>query len=290
MRNQIETVTPRRAQEILDVHWVKEHQRRPMSSVVDAYARAMRAGQWALTHQGIAIADNDELIDGLHRLLAIVQSGASVRMFVARGVPATAANGARTIDMLDRGAVRSVGQQLTLGHGVVNGTMTAAAARIIIVLACRKFATSTPGAQNVANILAAMDAFGDVQRCVSGLPAITGIRVGAVGGAFALAMRSHRDTVEPAYEQFCAGTNLEPGNPMLALLRHLQVARPIKGTGSKELLIARAVLNALRAVVMREPLAKVSSVGESGVEFFLEANKRTAKKVLLACGYIEAAE
>ena len=31
-------------------------------------------GQWASTHQGIAFADDDTLIDGQHRLLAIVKA------------------------------------------------------------------------------------------------------------------------------------------------------------------------------------------------------------------------
>ncbi len=42
----------------------------------------MREGHWDTTHQGIAIASDGTLVDGQHRLLAIVESGVTVRMNV----------------------------------------------------------------------------------------------------------------------------------------------------------------------------------------------------------------
>lgn len=54
---------------------------------VSMYAREMKAGKWMPHHQGIAFYDDGALADGQHRLAAIVESGVSVPMMVARGLP-----------------------------------------------------------------------------------------------------------------------------------------------------------------------------------------------------------
>ena len=52
-------------------------------SVVKLYAQQMREGQWRETHQAIAVNASGNLIDGQHRLMAIVESGASIWFWVA---------------------------------------------------------------------------------------------------------------------------------------------------------------------------------------------------------------
>lgn len=53
---------------------------------VKQYALAMATGHWTLTHQGIAFDTNDILIDGQHRLEAIVKAGIPIKMNVTFGV------------------------------------------------------------------------------------------------------------------------------------------------------------------------------------------------------------
>ena len=50
-------------------------------------ARDMRDGKWMLTHEGIAFSSNGRLLDGQHRLRAIVLAGIPVEMFVWFNVP-----------------------------------------------------------------------------------------------------------------------------------------------------------------------------------------------------------
>lgn len=47
---------------------------------VKKMAKDMREGHWDTTHQGIAIATDGTLVDGQHRLMAVVESGVTVRM------------------------------------------------------------------------------------------------------------------------------------------------------------------------------------------------------------------
>ena len=46
----------------------------------------MLEGRWLLTHQGIAIAPSGRLLDGQHRMLAVVKAGVPIPMTVARDV------------------------------------------------------------------------------------------------------------------------------------------------------------------------------------------------------------
>lgn len=77
------TVTPELAAEWLEHN---THNRTLRPRVVDKYAADMKAGRWLLTHQGIAFDDDNVLVDGQHRLAAVVQSGAAAKMLITRGV------------------------------------------------------------------------------------------------------------------------------------------------------------------------------------------------------------
>lgn len=53
---------------------------------VKTYAAAMKRGEWSRTHQGIGISRTGRVLDGQHRLMAIVMSGVTVDMMVATGL------------------------------------------------------------------------------------------------------------------------------------------------------------------------------------------------------------
>lgn len=123
LRSQWIDVTPAIAEK-----WLNNNFRnRPLrEDTVKAYARDMINGVWVPTHQGIAFNDRDELIDGQHRLRAIVLSGCTARMMVTFGLPSQIdGKEMTTMDAVDRGATRSVADQLTIQHGFKNGSITA---------------------------------------------------------------------------------------------------------------------------------------------------------------------
>lgn len=74
-----ELITPERASELLLMNHAN---RTPSKSVIEKYARDMSAGKWELTHQGILLGKNNMVIDGQHRLMAVVKSGVTVSMMV----------------------------------------------------------------------------------------------------------------------------------------------------------------------------------------------------------------
>lgn len=108
MNARIETINPQKATEYLGLNI--ERNRRVRQTLVDALARDMRTGAFVATHQGIAFDTNGKLIDGQHRLHAIVASGKTVNMMVTRGVPASA------IGKIDIGATRSISDAMKIKY------------------------------------------------------------------------------------------------------------------------------------------------------------------------------
>ncbi len=73
--------------------WLSEfntHNRKLVDAHVERLAREMKADRWRLTHQGIAFSTNRVLLDGQHRLWAVVLSEATVPMRVFFNEPAEA--------------------------------------------------------------------------------------------------------------------------------------------------------------------------------------------------------
>lgn len=96
--------------------------RKASAAVVRKYADDMRNDRWALTGAPIQFSD-ERLLDGQHRLMAVVQSGATIPFFVVRNLDVGAQH------FMDVGKKRTVSDQLTL-DGVKNASVVAAAARL----------------------------------------------------------------------------------------------------------------------------------------------------------------
>jgi len=54
--------------------------------IVDRYSKAMDEGKWALNGESVVIGKDGRLVDGQHRLWAVIQSGRTVDFLVVRGV------------------------------------------------------------------------------------------------------------------------------------------------------------------------------------------------------------
>lgn len=99
----IELVTPEVASRLLENN---EGNRRIRPSVVTKYAAAMLHGNWKVTPEPIVISNTGRLMNGQHRLHAVIKSGVSISLFVVRGVDVV------LFEALDRGATRSAADAL----------------------------------------------------------------------------------------------------------------------------------------------------------------------------------
>ncbi|WP_329611531.1 hypothetical protein [Kitasatospora herbaricolor] len=119
MQSNVHRVTPETA-----LQWLTHNtSNRPLSkSFVAQLAGQIQRGEWQLTHQGIAFDEDGILIDGQHRLAAIVKAGQAVDVIVTHGVPRTA------FTVMDTGRKRTGRDALALA-GEVNAVHLAAALR-----------------------------------------------------------------------------------------------------------------------------------------------------------------
>jgi hypothetical protein len=79
-------------------------------------ARDMKEGRWRLTHEGIAFDPQGRLLDGQHRLWAVVEAGIPIEMHVWLNVPPEA------LMAIDSGKPRRLADILHLGGGFDNVT------------------------------------------------------------------------------------------------------------------------------------------------------------------------
>lgn len=85
-----EVVTPEWARSLLAN---RPRNRVIVKESVEAFVRDMHQGRWMTTHQGLALDSEGLLMDGQHRLSAIVKSNKSQVLLVVRGVSRLAMSG-----------------------------------------------------------------------------------------------------------------------------------------------------------------------------------------------------
>lgn len=116
MRFEKLAITPALAEQFLKRNVV--NRKRISKLWVDALAREMKQGSFLTTDQGLAFNTKGDLINGQHRLNAIVQSGCTVVMWVCWDCPAETA----MKWPVDRGLARSAGDMLGLSK--IDAAMT----------------------------------------------------------------------------------------------------------------------------------------------------------------------
>lgn len=124
VRTQWQVVTPELATKWLEGN---THNRPVRDSVVLRYAADMKAGRWKQTHQGIAMDENGTLIDGQHRLFAVIEAGVPVLMQVTYNLPMDAQT------VVDDNVRRSVVDVLKInGYGSISALHASTARRMRI--------------------------------------------------------------------------------------------------------------------------------------------------------------
>lgn len=123
-----EKVTPTKARK-----WLKEYNyadNRPISQTwVNYLARQMKAGHWRSNGEPLIFDTDGKLLDGQHRLSALVLAGITLTFDVRRGIETDA------FTTIDQGKSRTAGQVLGM-MGVKSASLTAAVCRTIFNWEC----------------------------------------------------------------------------------------------------------------------------------------------------------
>lgn len=171
--------------------------RRPNREAVKRYAREMEAGNWVLNGEPVIVDEAGALIDGQHRMLAVIESGSTIQSLVVRGVPREA------FATIDTGTKRTVGQVLSMkGHKHANHL--ASTMRLLMSYQDLNRWQDTQGVPERR--------FYTTQEVLDALPLMEGVE-----NAVDLAAKVRFKPLPPSWGGFCAYLFAEAGAPAEAI-------------------------------------------------------------------------
>lgn len=157
----LETITPERAGELLQGN---SHNRTIRQRQVDSLAVAIKRGDWVVNGDMIRLSPTGVLLDGQHRLWAILEADMAVETFVGYGFTDEAQ------ETMDVGRSRTLGDALKL-RGEPNFTTTAAAIRKVWAYETYGVPVVLNGHRNptMQESLACLDRHPDLRAVIEGM-------------------------------------------------------------------------------------------------------------------------
>ncbi|MFE7193753.1 hypothetical protein [Kitasatospora sp. NPDC057541] len=212
--SRIVKVTPEIAEEFLSRASVN----RPLDKgQVRTLAEAIIRGEWRLTHQGIAFDKAGELLDGQHRLHAIIEANSPAEMFVVDGLSRD------VFPVLDTGKRRSAADTLS-STGEKYLTLLSSTIRHVILFKAMPNEPWTGGRARVSNdrILAAYNAEKDryVEAVTAGRELskhLFASQTAAAVGYFVTTEVAPAADIEEWVSGLKSGASLDSGDARLAL-------------------------------------------------------------------------
>lgn len=119
IRSSVESVTPALAEKILTDSKDQVKNRNVADCHVEWLSEQMKSGRWRTNGEPIIIDDEGFLLDGQHRLYAVVMSGSAIETVVTRGVERS------TFATIDTGAGRTSGNVMSMAGEANYNTLAA---------------------------------------------------------------------------------------------------------------------------------------------------------------------
>lgn len=215
--------------EVIDVspdiarEWLatNETNRKLRATVVNAYVSDMLSGRWHFTGDPIRFDPAGRLLDGQHRLTAVIQSDVSVPMLILRGVNPDAQR------VMDTGARRTTADALSL-RGHRNVVVLAAVGRLSLLWTTGRLSLVSKGTASNAEVLQFIDDNPDLIRATERTTALheaLDAKQSCIGTLWWAAARVDEEAVGLFFHGLATLQTDGPGDPRLALLRRLQTAR-----------------------------------------------------------------
>lgn len=214
----------------LAAEWLTKntHNRHSRPRTVNAYAADMLAGAWRWNGESIKFAKDGKLLDGQHRLLAIVQSGVTVRMVVVWDLDD------ETQETMDGGTKRKFSDALTL-RGERNASVLGAVIRFVHLWESgqRKMGSATFAPTN-NQLFGTLDKYPWLRDSIPTInkASKSGIPGSVVGLTYWLFSQIDSGDAEFFFDRLGDGQNLQKGDPIYELRRCIEAGRSARGTRS----------------------------------------------------------
>lgn len=237
-------VTPDMAREWLGFN---THNRNVRGRTVAAYAADMKNGDWQLNGEAIKFASDGSLIDGQHRLHAIVEAGVTIRMLVIRGLPADVQ------ETVDGGVSRKFGDVLKLRGEPSYAALAAVARRIAVWEATGTFSTGAahPTKAQLSRVIERYPQLREestlayrVARSCGLAPSIVGFCIWLFGQ-----LPDADEDIEFFFGRLADFQGLTKGDPIYELRRAVEQSKGVRGERGTKYLVAITIKawNAFRA-------------------------------------------
>lgn len=254
--------------------WLKRNRnnRRQKSRQLDKYIMDMRNGAWLTTHECLAFDAHGDLIDGQHRLEALVRAKTPVTMVVSTGWPREQGK-KKTMDALNMGANRSLADQLHLQHGIERRHA------LNLVRICNALAAACLGLVRVPmsttdTLLAVFALYKNELSWWLAAPLTQpGLKQATVAACLVMARAVWADKTEDARLGLESGENLSKENPLLHLRNW-----PL-GCQGDNLLVRQAVFHHLAAFVDGRSLPQIILNSNAAYARVLKLHKVRAEKI-----------
>jgi hypothetical protein len=254
MEAAVEVVTPAKAMEWLTT---AARNRNISDSTVRRYGSDMVAERWRLNGQGIIFSAEGQLLDGRHRLTAVVATGLDVPMLIVRGAKDD------SFETMDSGKGRTLANVLAI-EGAKNAASTAATARIAWAYAAGVNLKYGSSRTELLNLIRTHPLIGEYTAQIVNRDAYTkplGVPRSALAALLALANQERKlnDQVTGFLAGFITGEGLFGGDPRLTLRRWLSRQRADVGAGGGRIAepFFAAAASAWGSFVLNEPMKNI---------------------------------
>ncbi len=264
----IESITPTQARAWLSDE-INQNNRNVSSPLVQSYANEMREDRWVVGSP-IMFNRDGKLIDGQHRLAAVVEFGKVAQFAVMRDVP----DGAR--EVIDQGRARSVPDILRMMHGQARAALVTGAIRAI-----DRFVHGYAYKLSTGHAVEMIGRYHDgVTWAVENIPGRTVFSSAPIVGAMIFAYELSPEVVEAFARRFFVGDGLAVTSPILVARNQIQKMGTLAYQDQKReafLLILHAIYKAQHGQSVG---GKTIRVREDMIDIFAKAY--TSKKKLKA--------
>lgn len=287
IQTQIRKVSPVWAKGILDEHNKRVEkgefrQRRVNERLVMRYANDMKSGNWTINGESISFDEKGNLINGQHRLWAVVSANVEVMLMITTGLPEMGGESSsiKTMDTVDIGRSRNFGMQLRI-DGSMYATQMAAMVRCCAILTKTNVRTIQLSPAQCWEILDLIKDNGI--KVVQNLTRDNQLK-NARGYLIApiTLLRSVRpDEIDMFCEELNTMVQLSRTSPVLALKRFMD--RPTTQLSNVMVKNMAAVITALHAYCQNRKLENVRGSDESMI-WFENETKNILKKISTIVG------
>ena len=247
---QLEEITPNRAAEYLKYN---KSNRRLVNNRVEFYQRQMEKGQWKLT--GDAIKSNSiDLVDGQHRLQAIVRSGVTLKMVVVRNLDND------VFDVLDTGRTRQAGDVLS-AYGYANVYLLASGGRYLYFIERKQvpYSTQLPN----SDILQTVNRHRDMVSLALDMQSHKFARSGVIIAALYWLTQCSKTKGEAFTEAFMTGLDLKVTSPIYQLRERLINDRTLIASKRNRVIVIAMMFRTFNNWIANKPMTRMTAITPS---------------------------